>query len=293
MHKIIFILSFTVLGLSGFGQNKTYDKLEMLYDQGNYKKVYKKSDKLLRTDTYKNSPQASIFHAISEYQLAKTSKRYSKSSAILDYENFLPLDPSGKYRKMYDIYIYDMQLGIVNEIRDLEKQGKDESAKIKYNTYERLFGNAASYEMITKDEPIIESTSTSETTSSSRNDLVKYAKKYLGVPYKYGGMDKKGFDCSGYSQYVMANNGYKLPRTAQAQSEYQEKIKISDARKGDLVFFGSSKRNINHVGIVVSDKGEDLTMIHASSSRGIMISNIENDTYWHPKLQLATRIIND
>lgn len=294
MKISISIIILLVYSKFSYGQNKTFDRIEMLYDQRNYKKVYKISDKLLSDNSYKNSPNVLLFHTLSEYQLAKSKSKFSKSSAILAYEKFVQMDPEGKFRNMYDIYIYDMQLDIVNEIRTLKHEGDEEKAKVKFATYERLFGKGASYETITKETPNIENPLTENSkTKGTRDQVIDYAKKFVGVPYKYGGNDKNGFDCSGYTQYVLANKGYTLPRTAQEQSDKLESIKITDAQKGDLLFFGNSKKNINHVGIVISEKGKELNMIHASSSRGIMISSVEKDPYWKPRLQTAARIIKE
>ncbi len=297
MSKSIYTF-FIFVGLSvvGFSQNKQLDKLEMFYDQGNYKKVIRKSDKLLSGD-YHNHPTPTLFHALSEFQLSKSNDKYSSSNAIFGYEKFLKLDSTGRFRKMFDIYIYDMQLGIANEIRMLNNEGKEEKSRTRYNTYQRLFGSTASYEAITQNEPVIEDTTppedvTPEVETDLQSSVIKEAKKHLGTPYKYGGNDKNGFDCSGFSQYVMAKNGLKIPRTAQSQSDQLKKIKISQARKGDLVFFGSNKNHINHVGIVISEKGAPLTMIHASSSRGIMITQLDKDPYWEPRLKTAARIID-
>ncbi len=60
-----------------------------------------------------------------------------------------------------------------------------------------------------------------------------------GRPYRYGATGPRAFDCSGYVKYVFAHNGYKLPRTANQQYRHVKKIKKSQIRPGDLVFFGS------------------------------------------------------
>ena len=59
------------------------------------------------------------------------------------------------------------------------------------------------------------------------------------------------------------------------------------------MFFGSSKSKVTHVGILISEPGKPLVMIHASSSRGIMVSSIEDNSYWSPKYQFVVRIIEE
>lgn len=287
----ILVLIFLITG-SLFGQNKKLDKIEMLYDQGNYKKAMTKSESLMANPAFKNHPTPLLFYSLSKYQLSKTNTKISSSEAVYDYEKFLKSDTTGKYFKAYANYIYDMQLGISDEIRKLNAAGKKDEAHVKYNTYQRLFGNVAKF-----DELVIENTtSTSKPNadiSKSRKEIIAFAKKLVGTPYLYGGITTKGFDCSGFTSYVFQNNGYSLPRTAQGQSERFEKVKMTAAEPGDLVFFGSSKTNISHVGIVISEKGQPLEMIHASTSRGVIMGKVEADPYWSPRLQFVVKVVHE
>ena len=70
------------------------------------------------------------------------------------------------------------------------------------------------------------------------------------------------------------------------------RVAICD-KKGDLLFFGKSNSSIHHVGVVISEMNEPLTMIHSSTSSGIMITTIDNSDYWKRVLQYAGRVIND
>lgn len=81
---------------------------------------------------------------------------------------------------------------------------------------------------------------------------VSIARRYLGVPYKWGGTDPdKGLDCSGLTQLVFDQVGVDLPRTSQAQAKSGREIaSVDDARPGDLVFFDSP---VHHVGIYIGD----------------------------------------
>ena len=132
--------------------------------------------------------------------------------------------------------------------------------------------------------------SISNSTNVVRNDIVKFAKKYVGTPYAWAGNTPNGFDCSGYTSYVLKEFNVQVPRTASEQKANAKKIQTANAKKGDLVFFGKGN-SITHVGIVVSEKGEPLTMIHSSTSRGIIITNIETSTYWMPKLKGVGSVI--
>jgi len=95
---------------------------------------------------------------------------------------------------------------------------------------------------------------------------------WLGTPYKYGGMSKRGVDCSGFVSIVyMDVYNLQLPRTSRDQYISGKKIRINQIHKGDLVFFrGVRGSGIDHVGIYL----EDGKFVHASVSNGVIISNL-------------------
>ena len=90
-----------------------------------------------------------------------------------------------------------------------------------------------------------------------RKTIVKDAKSYLGAKYKYGGKSPKAFDCSGLTAYVMKRNGIKIPAGSSHQANYGKRIKATQSKPGDLIFFGK-KGNVNHVGIVVENSKEGI-----------------------------------
>ena len=126
------------------------------------------------------------------------------------------------------------------------------------------------------------------------DDLLAEAQTYLGTPYRYGGMTRNGIDCSAFVLSVFgAVTGMNLPRVADSQAQEGEKIEKDQLQKGDLVFFSHQGRGrISHVGIVeeVSPEG-DVKFIHAATSKGVMISSL-NDSYWGPKYRFAKRVIS-
>ena len=95
--------------------------------------------------------------------------------------------------------------------------------------------------------------------------IVAFAKTYSGTKYKYGGMTKKGIDCSGLLFISFQSERINLPRTARDMSKKGTKISLSKVQKGDLLFFKTNKkkRTINHVGLVV-EKNKKLSLIHIS-----------------------------
>lgn len=109
---------------------------------------------------------------------------------------------------------------------------------------------------------------------SKGQQIVDEAKKYLGVRYRYGGTTPRGFDCSGYVQYVCKKVGISITRTSSSQFGEGRAVKKSELMPGDLLFFGKGKR-INHVGIYVGN-GQ---MIHSPQSGEVVSYCSINDSY--------------
>ncbi len=94
-----------------------------------------------------------------------------------------------------------------------------------------------------------------ETAPTAGENILAYAKNFLGVPYVYGGSSPSGFDCSGFVKYVYAYFGISLPRTSYAQMNAGYRVSTSDLQLGDILVFG----NGGHVGIYAGNN----TYIHA------------------------------
>ena len=124
-------------------------------------------------------------------------------------------------------------------------------------------------------------------TGSEGKNILATAKKYLGVPYVFGGTTPDGFDCSGFIQYVFNELGYKIPRLADEQFLLGHSAKVSQLEAGDLVFFETYMEGASHCGIYVGDR----KFLHVSSSRGVRIDSLDND-YWSPRFFGARKIIS-
>ena len=148
---------------------------------------------------------------------------------------------------------------------------------------------AKSLETIAKNEEI----SKAVRFSKKIDDILTEAETYLGTPYRYGGMTRRGIDCSAFVLSVFgATAGMNLPRVASSQAQEGEKVEKSDLQKGDLVFFSHGKGRISHVGIVESVSVEgDIKFIHAATSKGVMISSLA-DSYWGPRFRFAKRVLS-
>ena len=122
---------------------------------------------------------------------------------------------------------------------------------------------------------------------SKGNEVVNYAYKFLGKPYVYGATGPNAFDCSGLTQYVYNKFGVGLSRTTYTQVGEGTKVKRSDLRAGDLVFF-NTESSTSHVGIYIGD-GE---FIHAPrTGKPVMVSSL-SDGYYSERYATARRIFN-
>jgi len=119
---------------------------------------------------------------------------------------------------------------------------------------------------------------------------VRVAERLIGVPYRYGGESKRGFDCSGLTSYIYRQLGYAIPRTAQQQASVGSWVPLDELSAGDLVFFGEDREKLFHVGLVVSDAGEPLEMIHSASSRGVVRTVVVDSPYWLDRLSFGRRV---
>ncbi|MDE6295386.1 MAG: C40 family peptidase [Muribaculaceae bacterium] len=112
-----------------------------------------------------------------------------------------------------------------------------------------------------------------------RRALIEEALSWEGTPYKYANSDKReGTDCSGMVLRVYDDVAeIKLPRNSAKQSEYCRVIRQKDVRPGDLVFFatGSDPSRVSHVGMMI----DDTRFIHASTKKGVVISDITTPYY--------------
>ncbi|MGC1381990.1 MAG: C40 family peptidase [Candidatus Baltobacteraceae bacterium] len=121
-------------------------------------------------------------------------------------------------------------------------------------------------------------------TSKIAQQLTHSALHFLGVPYVFGGTTSSGFDCSGFVQHVFAMLGIEVPRTADAQYDVGRPA-VGGPRPGDLVFF-DTYGGVSHVGIYLG-RGQ---FVHASSSRGVMVSRL-SESYWASRYVGAKRLI--
>jgi cell wall-associated NlpC family hydrolase len=123
-------------------------------------------------------------------------------------------------------------------------------------------------------------------TAAAPSELVGTALALRGTPYRNGGADLGGFDCSGFVHYVFAQHGLGLPRTVAGQYEAGRKIDSREIQPGDLVFFRTSGGDASHVGIALGDDA----FVHAPSSAGVVRVEMISAKYWMSRFVGARRI---
>jgi len=121
---------------------------------------------------------------------------------------------------------------------------------------------------------------------NSRNNIVDqvidYAYRFRGTPYRYGASSPRGFDCSGFTSYVFKRFGIQLDRSSRGQITNGERVKKKDLQPGDLVFFQgrSGRGGVGHVGIVTRVNADNtFHFIHSACSSGVTESKNTEDYY--------------
>jgi cell wall-associated NlpC family hydrolase len=116
--------------------------------------------------------------------------------------------------------------------------------------------------------------------------LVGTALALRGAPYRNGGTDPKGFDCSGFTQYVFEQHGIALPREVREQYRVGQAVNADDLAPGDLLFFATTDKDASHVAIAVG--GDEF--VHAPSSTGVVRVERLSAGYWAQRYLGARRV---
>jgi len=122
-----------------------------------------------------------------------------------------------------------------------------------------------------------------------QSEPVLFALAMIGAPYRFGGAQLGGFDCSGLSRFVYAQSlGIDLPRSAREQSEWPgRRVSRAQLAPGDLVFFSTHSQSISHVGIYAGEA----RFIHAPSAGSNVRLQALDDPYWSPRFRFGIRVV--
>jgi cell wall-associated NlpC family hydrolase len=289
-HRLLVVLSFFLLGLhfGAWSQNPEFDKLEMFFDQRHFKKVYRRSQRLMDKPEYDFSLLPKYYRSLSAFQLSQNKHWLLRHPHALEdaKDLFLEVKQDPDADKLFAAHKYELTW-VKNEMvawaADLKRLGKKSNFESIQELIDVLFENVDDLDAMPEGSTADDIDTAVIVNPDFRDEIVITAKKHLGTPYVWAGNAPGGFDCSGFTSYVLQQNGKSLPRRAVDQYNAAKKVKDKHVQKGDLVFFDNGS-GISHVGIVISDKGEPLTMIHSSSSKGIIITDITKSEYWTKRL---------
>lgn len=281
----------------------------------------KKAEKYLRKEKYQE--------ALSAVKKTRSSPENKESLMEIQLKSYYGLYRQSK--KMYNLdksLYYSLQLIKVNPVHTYDPVVKEIQAEVerlseeyylkgdtkraKYYTstlasafkdtihlYEKLFPAIVKSESDGKKSEIAASIVSGNMTkprlSPRRSSIIKFSENFVGKPYKWGGEDSSGFDCSGFVLYVWRNFGYNFNHSAKDQSELGRDVSRDSLRSGDLVFFGkqypTGKYKIDHVAMIYSATPDQLVVIH-STNRGVNVQEIKEGDYWSKKLLFYRNIMD-
>jgi cell wall-associated NlpC family hydrolase len=127
--------------------------------------------------------------------------------------------------------------------------------------------------------------------SDHENDqLINTAEQFNGIPYRAGGSNDDGMDCSGLLFRVYSTNKFEIPRISSQQALFGLSVPLTKIQRGDWLFFRTNGSvTINHIGLVTSVKGDnEVTFIHASTSKGVRSDQLYAK-YWFKAFDKAIR----
>jgi cell wall-associated NlpC family hydrolase len=128
--------------------------------------------------------------------------------------------------------------------------------------------------------------------SQKRKQIIAFAKDQVGADYKYAGQSPStGFDCSGFTCYVLKEYKVKVSPASAVQAKEGKSVSLDRVQPGDLVFFGDSGK-VTHVAMVVKRNKDGITCVHSTTSRGVIVENVSTSTYWKPKILFARDVIS-
>ncbi|MDO8998122.1 MAG: C40 family peptidase [Bacteroidota bacterium] len=129
------------------------------------------------------------------------------------------------------------------------------------------------------------------------DSLVLFVKKQIGVKYCYANCSpKSGFDCSGFVYYVFSHFNLKVPRSSMDYEKKGKFISLDSCKIGDVIVFtgtNAKNRRPGHVGIILSNPGEEIKFIHSSSSKkcsGVKISTFKESPYYKVRFIKIVRV---
>lgn len=129
--------------------------------------------------------------------------------------------------------------------------------------------------------------------NQKRKEIIQLATQLIDVKYRTAGRSPEtGFDCSGFTSYVMKKNGIEIPSHSSAQLKKGIKQSIENAQVGDLIFFKRpAAKSPFHVAMIYQNINGQIKIIHSTSSQGVIINDLSKSKYWNSKVWLVKDVI--
>lgn len=291
--RFLAVLFFCFFAQKIAAQNIRFDRLEQLFDQGYFKMVYRKSKQLLNDPYYDYSLLPSYYKAISVLELAQQKNWYRRNEAEFHWSTAQLIKMKEQQKGKQILLSHQLELlALYNDIAHHIAAASGSKSNANIEAWKRFSSSFfADLNLPANNNLEFPSYSKEALKQQDQQSVINEARKYLGVSYLTAGADPAGFDCSGFTSYVYSKHGVILPRRAVEQFNFAQKISAEEAQCGDLVFF-SNGGEINHVGILLNEKGAPKKMIHASSSIGISITDIEQVSYWKNRITGFGRVLH-
>lgn len=294
--KYLIIIGLVFLSVSTFAQERKLKKLNKLLEKEKIEKCYKKGLKVKKkhprsAEIHIIFSKIYLFHFNEEESLRKKNRHLLK--VIKHYESAF------KYTEdSVELDIHD----VVKSHADSMYYSKWKSkSKTYYKFLAEYYLDTSTFyfefytpNSVAKKEIIV----TTEDALDLRKQLISNSELLVGIPYKYGGETKSGFDCSGFTKFAYSTIGIDLPHNAHLQSNLGKTIHLKDAKPGDMIFFGymnENKYRVVHAGIIYTKSSNNIEIIHCVS-RGVQIDDQQSDNwqfYWKDRVLFVKRIIND
>lgn len=135
------------------------------------------------------------------------------------------------------------------------------------------------------------------TGSTQPSEVIDFAEKMIGIPYKYGSVDPdQGFDCSGFITYVFNHFKISVPRSSRDFTDIKQPIELRNSLPGDLILFtgtDSTKREVGHMGIITENNGTDISFIHSTSGKAYGVTVTPLNKYYQGRFVKAIRIFKN
>ena len=222
-----------------------------------------------------------------EQEVNNDEKELEKKTMYVNYSSIYVRKGPGTNYDYIDTLVLNNSVQVIGEIDDWYKVEVD--GKTGYISKRLLSNSKQDVTDRNADERADKQDDNTNKNSSIGQQIVDYAKQYLGCKYVYGGSGPSTFDCSGFTMYVYKNFGISLSHSATAQSKKGVYVSKEDLQPGDLVFFKDyeTMQGIGHCGIYIGDGN----FIHASSGTGycVKISTLLSGSY-NTRYETARRI---